>query len=301
MEHVNPGDAAASNGDTVTWREMLARVSEWTGDRTIARWMCEHASGCDRDEFALLADTLVPARCGLHLEDMVRRHRAGEPLQYVMGRWAFRHLDLMVDRRVLIPRPETEMLVDMVLGFLHSRDADGAAHCVADLGTGSGAVGLSILAETPPESCVVWMTDVSDDALAVATANAAGLGRLGAGARFGCGAWFDALPTELCGRFDAIVSNPPYIAAGDSRVESVVHGWEPHVALYSVGDGLEAIRHIVSGAPRWLAPGGLLAVEIGSGQGTAVAREMSAAGLVEVRIEQDLSGHDRYARAILPR
>lgn len=286
----------------LTWREMLVRVTEMTGDRHTARWLCEHASGCDGDEFASIATEPVSRRSGLHLENMLRRLSAGEPLQYVMGRWAFRRLDLMVDRRVLIPRPETEMLVEHVLSFVRSGVLRERANTVvADLGTGSGAIGLSLLHELPPGAATVWMTDVSADAIDVARANAAGLGRRGLGARFAVGEWFDALPGELLGGFDAVVSNPPYIAHGDPALEESVREWEPAAALWAGNDGLDALRIIVAGARRWLVPGGLLALEIGHDQGRAVSELMTAGGLVNVSVSRDLAGHERFATGEAPR
>ena len=288
--------------DTITWREMVARTASMIGDRTVARWLCEHASGCDRDEFDAIAHEPVSARSGLHLEAMVRRLAAGEPVQYVMGRWAFRRLDLHVDRRVLIPRPETELLVEKVLAHVsvdiaHATQRHGV---FVDLGTGSGAIGLSLLAELPAGTCTVWMTDASTEALDVARANAAGLGVHGAGARFAHGSWYGALAPGLRGTLGCIVSNPPYIAAGDPMVEESVRAWEPHEALFAGADGLDAVRLIVGGACEWLAPGGLLALEIGHDQGNAVADLMVSAGLVEVRIERDLAGLDRCALGLAP-
>lgn len=286
----------------LTWREMLARVTEATGDRLTAKWLCEHASGCDGDEFASIANDLVSQRSGLHLDDMLRRLSAGEPLQYVMGRWAFRRLDLMVDRRVLIPRPETELLVEHVLAAVRSRAPRERGHLViADLGTGSGAIGLSLLHELPPGGATVWMTDASTDAIDVARANAAGVGRAGLGARFAVGEWFDALPHELLGTFDAVVSNPPYVAVGDPALEHSVREWEPAMALLAGDDGLDALRVIIAGARRWLVPGGLLALEIGHDQGGAVVELMTAAGLVNATVTRDLAGHERFATAESPR
>lgn len=283
----------------VTWRELVTQVTETLHDRAAARWLCEHASGCDGDEFREILDDLVSARSGLHLEDMVRRILAGEPLQYVMGRWAFRRLDLMVDQRVLIPRPETELLVDKVLDHVRRTVlSQRTTVIVADLGTGSGAIGLSILDELPLGSATVWMTDVSSEALDVARANAAGLGRHGAGARFAQGEWFAALPPESVGHLDVVVSNPPYIALGDPNLEESVRRWEPELALYSGRDGLDAIHVIANEARLWLAPGGLLALEIGHEQGTDAACLLRSVGYLNVEIARDLSGHDRFALGV---
>jgi release factor glutamine methyltransferase len=233
---------------------------------------------------------------------MLARYAAGEPLQYVMGRWAFRRLDLLVDSRVLIPRPETELLVEHVTRYALQKIRDvGIGVTIADLGTGSGAVGLSLLHELPFESVEVWMTDVSEDALHVARANAAGVGRNAVGARFGHGHWYAALPEDLRGSLDAIVSNPPYIATGDPLVGDSVLKWEPHNALFAGADGLSDLRVIVSGATDWLVPGGLLAVEMGFTQGTEVSQLFTSAGFTKVSVHKDLAGLDRFVTGLAPR
>ena len=279
----------------VTWREMVKRTQDEVGERTIAQWLCEHASGCDADEFGDILDELVSERSAQHLHSMMARYATGEPLQYVMGRWAFRRLDLLVDSRVLIPRPETELLVEHVTRYALQKIRDvGRSVAIADLGTGSGAVGLSVLNELPFESAEVWMTDVSEDALHVARANAAGVGRNAVGARFGHGSWYEALPAELEGSLDAIVSNPPYIATGDPLVGESVLNWEPHNALFAGTDGLSDLRVVVSGATDWLVPGGLLAVEMGFTQGAVVSQLFESAGFNNVSVHKDLAGLDRF-------
>ena len=281
----------------VTWRELMASTAEVLNDAPMARWLCEHASGLDAEEFVAELDELVNARSGIHLDAMIRRVLDGEPVQYVMGRWAFRYLDLMVDQRVLIPRPETELMVDVVLRHV---GASKGPFTMADLGTGSGAVGLSLLYELPLNSATVWMTDMSHDAIDVARANAAGIGRPAAGARFEVGSWWDALPSDVAGLFDVVVSNPPYIARGDSEVESSVNDWEPHSALFSGDDGLDDIRIIAADAPYWLRSGGLLVVEMGYTQASVVTSLMSAAGFIDVTVHHDLAGHDRFVSGVKP-
>lgn len=287
------------SSDTITWSDLLAQTAETIGDRNIARWLCEHASGLDGSEFVSQLDELVPARAGIHLESMVRRYLSGEPLQYVMGRWAFRHLDVMVDRRVLIPRPETEQLVDIVLEFLSG--CTDTPRMVVDLGTGCGAIGLSILAESSPGSVEVHVTDNSIDALDVARANAAGIGRSATRLFMHHGSWFEAVPNNLRGRCHVVASNPPYIADDDSEVERIVSDWEPRSALFAGVDGLDDVRTVVAGAREWLAPGGLLVLEIGHTQGDAVLALLSDSGLVDGEILLDLAGRPRFARAHAPR
>ena len=286
----------------ITWREMVKRTQDEVGERNIAQWLCEHASGCDADVFGDILDELVSERSAQHLHSMLARYAKGEPLQYVMGRWAFRRLDLLVDSRVLIPRPETELLVEHVTRYALQKIRDvGRGVTIADLGTGSGAVGLSVLHELPFESAEVWMTDVSEDALHVARANAAGIGRNAVGARFGHGSWYQALPADLQGSLDAIVSNPPYIATGDPLVGESVLKWEPHSALFAGKDGLNDLRVVVSGATDWLVPGGLLAVEMGFTQATVVSQLFESAGFKNVSVHKDLAGLDRFITGTSPR
>jgi len=286
----------------VTWREMVKRTQAEVGERTVAQWLCEHASGCDANEFGDILDELVSERSAQHLHSMLARYATGEPLQYVMGRWAFRRLDLLVDPRVLIPRPETELLVEHVTRYALQKIRDvGRGVTIADLGTGSGAVGLSVLHELPFESAEVWMTDVSEDALHVARANAAGIGRNAVGARFGQGSWYQALPEDLRGSLDAVVSNPPYIAKGDPLVGDSVLNWEPHNALFAGTDGLNDLRVVVSGATDWLVPGGLLAVEMGFTQATAVSQLFESMGFNNVSVHKDLAGLDRFVTGTSPR
>jgi release factor glutamine methyltransferase len=215
----------------------------------------------------------------------------------VLGRWGFRHLDLMVDRRVLIPRPETELVVDIALRLV--REQTPPLACV-DLGTGSGAIGLSLAAELPIDGVTVWMTDRSPDALDVARANAAGIGRAAANVRIVHGDWFDALPADLQSSLSLVVSNPPYVSDDDAELESIVREWEPSQALFAGVDGLDAIRRIVSDAPRWLRSGGWLVTEIGSTQGQPVIELLRDAGYDDVEITVDLTGRDRVASGRWP-
>ena len=282
---------------TISWGELWDETAARIG-RPQARWMCEVASGFDGDEFLDALHENASERGVAHLDAMLARLDAGEPLQYVLGRWGFRHLDLMVDRRVLIPRPETETVVDVALQLAKSLPAPIVC---ADLGTGSGAIGLSLAVELAGhlgrDDTTVWMTDRSSDAIDVARANAAGAGRAAAKVRLAEGDWFEALPAELRGELALIVSNPPYVSDGDVGLEPIVRDWEPEGALLAGPDGLDSIRQIVAAAPQWLRPGGWLVLEIGSGHGDRVADLLRTAGLVEVAIKRDLAGHDRIAVA----
>ncbi len=287
-------DATGADG-TVTWRELIVETAAEVG-RPQARWLCEVASGLDGDELTDELDAPVSQRSMAHLDAMLARVRGGEPLQYVLGRWGFRRLDLLVDRRVLIPRPETELVVEAALAFVAAipSPAPGRLVCV-DLGTGSGAIGLSLATELPIGTAEVWLTDASPDALDVARANAAGAGRAAAAVRIVEGSWFGALPSSLRGGVHLVVSNPPYVPDDDPAVEPIVRDWEPGEALFAGADGLDAVRHIVAEAMSWLAPDGWLVLEIGTGQGPAVAALMRSAGFVDVEVRPDLSDHDRIA------
>lgn len=277
---------------TVTWRDLWAETAEVHG-RPQARWLCEEASGAFGDEFEEVLAEPATERAVAHLDAMLGRLRGGEPLQYVLGHWQFRRLDLLVDRRVLIPRPETELVAGVAIEL--ARSLPRPVRC-ADLGTGSGAIGLSLLAELPRGSAEVWLTDVSADALDVARANAAGLGVAGSGARFALGGWFGALPAELCGTLGVVVSNPPYVSVDDPDLEASVRDWEPAVALFGGGhDGSAELATIADGAASWLAPGGWLVLEIGSRQGGAARELLESAGFVGVEVRPDLAGLHRIA------
>ena len=222
---------------------------------------------------------------------MAARRASGEPLQYALDRWGFRSLDLYVDRRVLIPRPETEVLAQLALDECRRLDAAVAV----DLGTGSGALALALAAERP--GLEVWGTDVSADALAVARANLAGLGRAATRVRLADGSWFDALPAELAGRIDVIVTNPPYVAEAEmADLPAEVRDWEPREALCSGPTGLEDVEQIVAEAPGWLARPGSLLVELAPHQ-AATAAGSGPARRVRVRHRVARPGRPRPHRA----
>ena len=296
------GGTTPGTGDVVrTWRTEWDATAAQVGDRVRARWLCEEASGAFGDEFRKVLDEEPTQRMMAHLDAMLQRYAAGEPLQYVLGHWSFRRLDLMVDRRVLIPRPETELLAGLAVDTMHSVVvAESRSVTCADLGTGSGAIGLSLALELPRGRAEVWLTDASTDALDVARANAAGLGVSGNGVRFAKGDWWGALPAHLRGSLDLVVSNPPYVALDDPDVEPSVRDWEPAAAVWSGPEGLEAYREIVGGTGDWLRPGGWLMVEIGSGQAGTVSALLRDSGLVDVEVARDLVGRDRIVTGRRP-
>ena len=279
-----------------SWRQLWDETAPLTG-RAEARWLCEEASGHFGDEFVDVLDVSASHRSVAHLDAMLARLRTGEPLQYVLGHWSFRRLDLLVDQRVLIPRPETELVAEHAIALLRQLASERPQRplFVADLGSGSGAIGLSLATELPTGLIEVWLTDISPDAIDVARANTAGVGMAGANVRFGLGSWFSALPESLRGDLALVVSNPPYIGRDDGGVAAIVRDWEPHAALYADDDGLADVREIVHGAVDWLMPGGWLVLEIDSSQRTAVIDLMTSGGLEQVTVRRDLADRDRIA------
>jgi len=215
-------------------------------------------------------------------EAHLTRRARGEPIAYILGEKEFWSLTLAVTPAVLIPRPETELAVELALDLLPA----AAGRRVLDLGTGSGAIALA-LAHERPQARVVG-TDTADAAVELARHNAA---RLGLGnVEFRAGSWFEPVAGE---RFDVVVSNPPYIAVDDPRVERQVRLFEPPGALYSGTEGLDALRLIIAGAAAHLLPGGGLVLEHGDRQGEAVRQWLGLHGFERVTTHRDLAGRDR--------
>ena len=286
-------------GKTVAWGELLAETTALLTEVGVgspaqeARWIIETVSGLEGSDLIVEFDTPATVRGVAHLDALVARRQAGEPVQYVLGSWGFRTLDLFCDRRALIPRPETEQVVEVALDeldqLLLSRHGDHRPVAV-DLGTGTGAIALSIAVERPGTD--VWAVDRSPEALAVARANLTGLGMAGTRVRFVEGSWFDPLPPELRGGIDLLVTNPPYVAAHED-LPAEVQEWEPVDALVAGPTGLEAYQALLSEAANWLAPGGVFVAEIGASQADGVGGLAVAAGLLDVQVHQDHAGHDR--------
>jgi release factor glutamine methyltransferase len=297
-ERANGREPAPASGEPVRWRALLAGTAERLRAAGVdnagqeARWLVERATGLTAGELTVTLDQPASERGITHLHGMVARRLAGEPLQYALERWGFRSLDLYLDRRVLIPRPETEVLCEMALAECR-RLAAGVA---VDLGTGSGALALALAVERP--GLEVWATDVSAEALAVARANLSGLGRAATRVRLAEGRWFDALPDDLAGRIDVVVTNPPYVADDEmADLPEDVRDWEPHVALFSGPTGLEDTEHIVAEAPRWLARPGSLLVELAPHQARRAQTLAVEAGFTSVTVWPDLTGRDRILLA----
>ncbi|MEK7293266.1 MAG: HemK/PrmC family methyltransferase, partial [Actinomycetota bacterium] len=205
--------------------------------------------------------------------------------------------DVMVDDRVLIPRSETEQVVEVALALARELQKSLSRRItIVDVGTGSGVIGLSMASELALGTAEIWLTDQSADALDVARANLAGIGRAAAHVRVSQGNWYEALPASLRGAVDVIVCNPPYIAEGDPEIAPDVHRYEPHLALYSGSDGLDALRQVISQAPQWLVAGGWLVTEIGHRQGEVVGDLFLGARFTDVEIIDDLAGRPRMVR-----
>jgi release factor glutamine methyltransferase len=242
-----------------------------------------HATGLTRVQLITQGDRPLTPDEAARLDDLVARRLRGEPIAYIVGRREFFGLDFQVGPAVLIPRPDTELIVELALERLPQN-----APRLLDMGTGSGAIAVAV-AHTRPDAAVTAL-DVSPDALAVAQANAAANG---ARVRFLHSSWFDALAAGDI--FDVIASNPPYIAAGDDHLAQGDLRFEPVGALTDHADGLSALRSIVNGSPRHLVPGGWLLLEHGYDQAQAVRALLADAGFTEVQSWQDLAGIERVS------
>jgi release factor glutamine methyltransferase len=269
-----------------TVAQMLVAASALGVERLDAQLLLLHVLGRAGSERAwLLAhDTdRLPDATWPAFARLCERRAAGEPVAYLIGHKEFHGIELQVDRRVLVPRPDTETLVEWALECLVGR----ASPRVLDLGTGSGAIALAIQHALPDAR--VTGVDASDEALAVAAANGA---RLGLPARFVQGDWLAGAE----GEYDLIASNPPYIAAGDAHLPALRH--EPLQALVSGDDGLDDIRRIVQTAPAHLADGGWLMLEHGYDQASAVRQLLMERGYSEVQSRDDLAGIARCSGGI---
>jgi release factor glutamine methyltransferase len=281
-----------SIGDALT--SARSRLSAWETAQSDADELVSRLVGLSRTELYLKRGEPLSPELWQRLDGWLRRRVAGQPIQYITGRAAFRSLDLAVDGSVLIPRPETEQLVEAVLAVLREELARWPSPRVLDLGTGSGAIALSLAREWPQAS--IFATDASDEALATARENARMLG-LAERVQFLPGHWLDAVGGD--DRFEVIVSNPPYIATGEAASLAVdVREHEPPQALYAGESGNEALREIIEEAPRHLVAGGLLALELAESRAREVAAWFEGAhDWSEVDLRDDLAGRPRMLLA----
>lgn len=278
MPAVQPSQTISDALHTAT--VMLERIS--SSPRLDAELLLEYVTGLPRASFRAAPEKELPTKAGWSFQQLVKRRMQGEPVAYILGQQEFWSLLFEVTPAVLIPRPETELLVERALEHL-PRDRPAR---VADLGTGSGAIALALAHERP--AITVLAVDRSAAALEVAARNAARLQLTNV--QFSQGDWFVPLRSE---RFDVIAANPPYIAEEDPHLDPQVRKHEPLLALISGPTGLEALEHIAKCAPDHLVPGGHLLVEHGWQQAPAVRNLLVRRGFTHVRSHADLAGHER--------
>lgn len=278
-------DAAGSGGVTVA--TALAEARALGLDRLDAHWLLAHALRCDRSWLLAHDDAALAPPVAAAFAAHARRRAAGEPLAYLVGEKEFHGLTLTVNADVLVPRPETEGLVEWALELLNGEFARVAPARVLDLGTGSGAIALAVKQARPDAR--VMALDVSADALAVAAANAS---RLGLDVEFLRSHWWHALAGR---RFDLLLSNPPYIRRTDPHLGALRH--EPALALTSGANGLEALQAVVAGAAEHLEDGGWLLMEHGHDQAAEVQALLRQHGFCNVQTRPDLAGLARCTGA----
>jgi release factor glutamine methyltransferase len=294
------GRRALSHGSDDPWT--ILKLILWSADylaakgvpnaRLDAEHLLAHVAGVERLQLYLDFERPLSSAELDGYRPLLRRRATREPLQYILGRQPFRELDLEITRAVLIPRPETEVLVSEVLAWAASERREGLT--ALDVGTGSGAIALSLAFEGPFAS--VLATDVDEDALEVASRNRDGTG-LAERVELRHGTLFDPVgPGE---RFDVVVSNPPYVAESEvASLEPEVVDWEPKRALFAGPEGLDVLRELIPRAAQVLRPNGLLALEVGHGQATDVVRLVAEVGAYEdVRTRRDYGGKERIVLA----
>lgn len=280
------------------WREMIERSGAFLRAKGIddgeagAEFLAARLLRCGRGDLPAKLDTEPPQKFVDAMRRGVMRLAAGEPVQYVVGEWDFRRLTLKCDRRALIPRPETEGLVSLVLEWLKGRENP----FILDVGTGTGAIILSLAKEFQGDAAFLG-SDISEDAINLATENARLTG-LADRVKF---IIMDGLDDfDEPGIVDVIVSNPPYIATSVcATLDRRVRDFEPRIALDGGENGLDFYDRYLTDALNLLKPNGAVFFEIGDDQGAAVAELMRSYGFSDIRIEKDLAGKDRYACANL--
>lgn len=278
----------------LTVLEIIKRTTEFFSGKGIesprlnAELLIGHALGRKRMQLYLEFERPLTEAELETIRPLVRRRAQHEPLQYIVGETEFHGLKLKVDRRALIPRPETELLVE----FVALVGVALAPTKILDLGTGSGAIALALAQVFP--AAAITAVDLSEDALSLARENAAAAG-VAARVTFLTSDWFAAVPAE---KFEIIVANPPYLSAEETaQTAPEVRGFEPVAALTAAEDGLSNLARIVREAPRFLAPDGLLALETGIAHHARLLALAAEAGFARTESRQDLSGRDRYILA----
>lgn len=289
----------------MNWRDAIAKTARYLESKNVpdpevaAELLSARLLGIGRGFLASSFEKDVPEKCVEALRRAIARLVKGEPLQYVLGEWDFRTLTLKCDRRALIPRPETEELVTRVLRHLASIYGAQASSVplVLDVGTGTGAIALSLAKEYKGAATFLG-TDVSEEAIALARENAVRTG-LAARVKFAVADGLDDF--DEAQSVDVIVSNPPYIKSDVcDTLDPRVKDFEPRLALDGGETGLDFYDRYLADALNLLKPGGAVFFEIGEDQGPSLAKLMGDYGFVDIKIEKDFAGHDRYASAILP-
>jgi release factor glutamine methyltransferase len=280
----------------LTVLEVIKKTTGFFADKGIenprlnAELLVGHALGLKRMQLYLRFEQPLTESDLEKIRPLVRRRSAREPVQYIVGETEFFGLKLKTDRRALIPRPETERLLEILV----TRLAGSPPAQVLDLGTGGGALALGLATAFP--SAVVTAVDTSESALALARENGATLS-LAERVKFLSSNWFSALPAG--GLFELIVANPPYLSAEETaQAAPEVREFEPVTALTAGGQGLDELKKILADAPRFLVPGGLLALETGTAQHAELLRLAVAAGFSPAESLPDLAGRDRYVLAV---
>ncbi|NPV58621.1 MAG: peptide chain release factor N(5)-glutamine methyltransferase [Actinobacteria bacterium] len=276
----------------IAWAAGRLERSGVSRPRLNAELLLAHCTGMSRVELYAHSERPVPRKERESFAAAVERRAAREPLQYITGSKGFRYLDIHVDRRVLIPRPETELLAQVAI---EAAAAMGGHPVVVDVGTGSGCVALSVARECP--AAVVYATDISDDSLEVAHANAARQGMEDLVA-FRRGDLLDALEGELLGRLDIVASNPPYIRENEFPfLPPEVREHEPYAALVAGPTGMEVHLRLMEQALSWLSPEGILFMEGGADQVERLVEEALRMGYEEARAHADLNRLPRVLEA----
>jgi len=280
--------------EVVTWTTDDLRKRGVDSARVDAELIVAHALGIDRIKLLISAERELSNDELESIKALVKRRRAFEPIAYLRGEREFYGRKMRVDARVLIPRPDTETLVDVALERLRGRDLFAR---VVDLCTGSGCVAITLKLERP--TIAVDATDLSDGAIAVARDNAQRLGAVW-NVRFACGDLFTPLGKNRA-IYDLVVANPPYIATAEvPTLQPDIKDHEPRIALEGGASGLEIIDRIVDEAPRWLRPGGALAMEIGAGQAQGVRTIFERRGFEAVETKKDYGGVERVVSGLWP-
>ena len=284
----------------ITLLEVVQKTTDFLAAKGVdsarlnAELLIGHALGLKRMQLYLQFERVLPESELEKIRPLVKRRSQREPLQYIVGETEWSGLRLKVDRRALIPRPETEFLIEL----LETRLAANPPARILDLGTGTGAIALALAKRY--ENAVVMAVDTSDDALALAGENARALG-LDGRVSLVKSSWYAALTAAAAEPFDLIVSNPPYLTAEETAAaEPEVRVHEPATALTAADAGLADLRTIIAGAGEFLKPDGWLALETGIAQHAELTRLLTEAGLVAVESKRDLTDRDRFMFARRP-